>query len=227
MFLVVTRPRRAGRPGPWSGRRLGPLRPAGRFPDRRAVGSKTGRPAALVDPEVGTGVGPVTPGNVSEYPGASAPLGMVQFSPDTSPDRQVTTGSGYDYADSEISGFSLTHLSGPGCAIYGDVPILPVEGALPATRQRHPTLLACRRARVGRELWRAGRTGPTRPSASGSPPPPVPPSASSPSPRPRRRRRPGRPDDRRRPPVQGQRFGRRLQRIRGAGGGRRRAQPDR
>ncbi len=94
-------------------------------------GADTGGPAALVDPEVGTGVGPVAPGNVSEYPGASTPLGMVQFSPDTSPDRQVTTGSGYDYADSQISGFSLTHLSGPGCAIYGDVPILPEDGGPP------------------------------------------------------------------------------------------------
>jgi predicted alpha-1,2-mannosidase len=57
---------------------------------------------------------------------------MVQFSPDTSPDRQVATGSGYDYADSEISGFSLTHLSGPGCAIYGDIPILPLTGPVPS-----------------------------------------------------------------------------------------------
>ena len=96
------------------------------------LGPLSGGPAALVDPEAGTGIGTAAPGNVSEYPGASVPLGMVQFSPDTSPDRQVTTGSGYDYADSEISGFSLTHLSGPGCAIYGDVPILPVTGAVPA-----------------------------------------------------------------------------------------------
>lgn len=96
-------------------------------------GADTGGPAALVDPEVGTGVGPVAPGNVSEYPGASMPLGMVQFSPDTSPDRQVTTGSGYDYADSQISGFSLTHLSGPGCAIYGDIPILPVDAGPPSS----------------------------------------------------------------------------------------------
>ena len=84
-----------------------------------------------MDPEAGTGVGSVAPGNVSEYPGASVPLGMVQFSPDTSPDRQVTTGSGYDYADSDISGFSLTHLSGPGCAVYGDIPILPITGPVP------------------------------------------------------------------------------------------------
>ncbi len=95
------------------------------------LGPTSGGPAALVDPEAGTGIGPAAPGNVSEYPGAQVPLGMVQFSPDTWPDRQVTTGSGYDYADSDISGFSLTHLSGPGCAIYGDVPILPVSGAVP------------------------------------------------------------------------------------------------
>ncbi len=96
------------------------------------VGPTTGGPAALVDPVDGTGVGTADPGNVSEFPGAAVPLGMVQFSPDTSPDRQVTTGSGYDYADSDISGFSLTHLSGSGCAIYGDIPILPVTGAVPA-----------------------------------------------------------------------------------------------
>ncbi len=96
------------------------------------LGATSGGPAALVDPEAGTGIGAAAPGNVSEYPGASVPLGMVQFSPDTSPDRQVTTGSGYDYADANVSGFSLTHLSGPGCAIYGDIPILPVRGPVPA-----------------------------------------------------------------------------------------------
>ena len=95
-------------------------------------GATSGGPAALVNPIDGTGVGSENPGNVSEYPGASVPLGMVQFSPDTSPDRQVTTGSGYDYADSNISGFSLTHLSGDGCAIYGDIPILPVVGGVPS-----------------------------------------------------------------------------------------------
>jgi predicted alpha-1,2-mannosidase len=105
--------------------------PAG-SPISLPLGAASGGPAALVDPEAGTGIGAAAPGNVSEYPGASVPLGMVQFSPDTSPDRQVTTGSGYDYADSDISGFSLTHLSGPGCAIYGDIPILPVSGPIPA-----------------------------------------------------------------------------------------------
>jgi len=95
------------------------------------LGAATGGAAALVDTEAGTGVGSTSPGNVSEYPGASVPLGMVQFSPDTSPHRGLATGSGYDHADSRITGFSLTHLSGPGCAIYGDVPVLPFTGAVP------------------------------------------------------------------------------------------------
>ena len=44
------------------------------------VGPVSGGPAALVDPEVGTGIGTSAPGNVSEYPGASVPLrhGPVQ-----------------------------------------------------------------------------------------------------------------------------------------------------
>ncbi len=32
--------------------------------------------------------------------------------------------------DSAITGFSLTHMSGPGCAVYGDIPILPTVGAI-------------------------------------------------------------------------------------------------
>ena len=111
------------------------------------------------------------------------PLGMVQFSPDTSPDRQVTTGSGYDYADTAISGFSLTHLSGSGCAIYGDVPILPMTGAVPADPEtpssRSPT---ADESGHGRQLCGRRRVGVRSASGSDSPPPPGPPSAPSPSP---------------------------------------------
>ena len=89
-------------------------------------------PASLVDPFVGTGVGSVATNEVGMFPGADVPFGMVQWSPDTSPDR--LQGGGYDYADSKISGFSLTHLSGAGCSVFGDVPILPTTGALP----QHP-----------------------------------------------------------------------------------------
>jgi predicted alpha-1,2-mannosidase len=86
-------------------------------------------PAALVDPLVGTGSGGAVVGQVDTFPGADLPFGMVQWSPDT-PSRP--DGGGYDYADSSITGFSLTHLSGPGCAIAGDFPILPMAGAVPA-----------------------------------------------------------------------------------------------
>jgi len=59
---------------------------------------------------------------------------MLQWSPDTSPNR--ISGSGYSYSDSHISGFSLTHLSGTGCAAYGDVPILPTVGPIQSAPNR-------------------------------------------------------------------------------------------
>ncbi|MDH6131393.1 putative alpha-1,2-mannosidase [Kitasatospora sp. MAA4] len=86
-------------------------------------------PASLVDPFVGTGSGGAVVGQVDTFPGADVPFGMLQWSPDT-PSRPP--GGGYDTADSSITGFSLTHLSGPGCAIAGDFPFLPLTGALPA-----------------------------------------------------------------------------------------------
>jgi predicted alpha-1,2-mannosidase len=77
---------------------------------------------------MGTGVGGASVGEIDTFPGADAPFGMVQWSPDTTPDRP--SGGGYAYADSQVTGFSLTHMSGPGCPIYGDVPILPTVGAV-------------------------------------------------------------------------------------------------
>jgi predicted alpha-1,2-mannosidase len=85
-------------------------------------------PAALVDPFVGTGSGGAVVGDVDTFPGAALPFGMVQFSPDTS---SRPAGGGYSYTDNQITGFSLTHLSGAGCAITGDIPFLPLVGALP------------------------------------------------------------------------------------------------
>ncbi|MCU4186718.1 GH92 family glycosyl hydrolase [Acidiferrimicrobium sp. IK] len=81
-------------------------------------------PASLVNPFIGTTNGGDT------FPGADAPFGMVQWSPDT-PSRPA--GGGYSYDDSSILGYSLTHLSGPGCSAEGDVPILPTAGAVGAT----------------------------------------------------------------------------------------------
>jgi predicted alpha-1,2-mannosidase len=80
--------------------------------------------AALVDTRTWTSGG----GNT--FPGADVPFGMVQWSPDTYPDRNA--GGGYGYGDTELMGYSLTHLSGPGCGAGGDVPILPMTGALPS-----------------------------------------------------------------------------------------------
>ncbi|HEY1916275.1 MAG TPA: GH92 family glycosyl hydrolase [Streptosporangiaceae bacterium] len=76
---------------------------------------------------IGTGSGGASVGQIDTFPGAAAPFGMMTFSPDT-PSRP--DGGGYNYADDSTLGFSLTHLSGPGCGAYGDFPILPTTGAL-------------------------------------------------------------------------------------------------
>lgn len=71
-----------------------------------------------------------TSGGGNTYPGASYPFGMVQWSPDTMPGR--TDGGGYTFGDRKLAGYSLTHISGPGCSAAGDIPILPMTGSLPA-----------------------------------------------------------------------------------------------
>jgi predicted alpha-1,2-mannosidase len=85
--------------------------------------------AGLVNPFIGTGSGGPVVGEVDTFPGATLPFGMVQWSPDT-PRRP--SGGGYWYDDHDITGFSLTHLSGVGCPTGGDLPFLPLTGALPA-----------------------------------------------------------------------------------------------
>jgi predicted alpha-1,2-mannosidase len=84
----------------------------------------------------GTRPGPGTFGGGHNFPGASVPFGMVQWSPDTTPADRNGRGS-YDYRDSHIKGFSLTHLAGAGCSLYGDFPFLPttepIDGS-PAAR---------------------------------------------------------------------------------------------
>lgn len=80
----------------------------------------------------GTRPGHDTFGGGHNFPGAAAPFGMVQWSPDTTPaDRNGR--AGYDYRDSHIKGFSLTHLSGAGCSLYGDFPFLPTTEAVDAS----------------------------------------------------------------------------------------------
>ncbi|HVA32840.1 MAG TPA: hypothetical protein VNG31_01755, partial [Candidatus Baltobacteraceae bacterium] len=71
---------------------------------------------ALVDPFVGTS-GTQAGGPIDTFPGADVPFGMVQWSPDT---PSQNAGGGYEYRDKTITGLSLTHLSGPGCSVFGD-----------------------------------------------------------------------------------------------------------
>ena len=84
-------------------------------------------PTALVNPFIGTGSGGTVVGPVNMFPGASAPFGMVAWSPDTT---SRPSAGGYNYDDSDITGFSVTHASGAGCGIAGDLPILPVTGGV-------------------------------------------------------------------------------------------------
>jgi predicted alpha-1,2-mannosidase len=71
------------------------------------------------------------------FPGAVAPFGMVQLSPDTSGMHEPKwngqwdiTGwdhcSGYHYGDNIVQGFSHTHLQGTGASDLGDVLLMPV-----------------------------------------------------------------------------------------------------
>jgi predicted alpha-1,2-mannosidase len=70
-----------------------------------------------------------TDGHGHTYPGASLPFGLVQLSPDTDINGWDWC-SGYHYSDSSIMGFSHTHLSGTGCADYGDILVMPTTGVL-------------------------------------------------------------------------------------------------
>ena len=74
-----------------------------------------------VDTFIGTG------GHGHTYPGATAPFGMVQLSPDTRMDDWDGC-SGYHISDNHILGFSHTHLSGTGCNDYGDFRFMPITG---------------------------------------------------------------------------------------------------
>ena len=90
--------------------------------------------ASLTDhvrPLAGTQPGPRTFGGGHNFPGATAPFGMVQWGPDTTPSDRHS--GGYDYRDRHITGFSLTHLNGAGCSLYGDFPFLPTTEPIDAS----------------------------------------------------------------------------------------------
>ena len=81
---------------------------------------------ADVDPFIGTG------GEGHTYPGAVAPFGMVQLSPDTDTRCVIREcyphAAGYRYDDPTIEGFSHTHFSGAGHSDLGDLLVMPVAG---------------------------------------------------------------------------------------------------
>lgn len=84
------------------------------------VNGQASKITKFVNPFIGTG------GHGHTYPGATAPFGMVQLSPDTRISMLDWDGcSGYHYSDSLIYGFSHTHLSGTGVADYGDILFVP------------------------------------------------------------------------------------------------------
>src|SRR2546421_4889808 len=86
-----------------------------------------GDPTTAVNPLIGTANG----GNV--FPGAVLPFGMASFSPENSRGNQTRTAApgGYLYSATKIRGFSLTHLSGTGCAgASGDIPFYPHVGTV-------------------------------------------------------------------------------------------------
>ena len=91
-----------------------------------APAAAAANPAASVNPLIGTGRGPGD--SINLFPGATTPFGMVQLSPDTE-----GRGYGYHYDNPEIQGFSMTHMSGPGCANEGDVFFTATTGPI-ATR---------------------------------------------------------------------------------------------
>ncbi|HUH71600.1 MAG TPA: hypothetical protein VLZ05_23590, partial [Mycobacterium sp.] len=77
------------------------------------------KPVDYVNTLIATGTGGEVVGENNNFPGATVPFGMVQYSPDT-----LDTYAGYDHAARSSTGFSMTHAS-VGCAAFGDISMLP------------------------------------------------------------------------------------------------------
>lgn len=101
----------------------GTLSAAGSGPAHAAGGNTPALRDLLpyADPMCGVG------GKGNTYPGATAPFGMIQWSPDTGPGRKM---GGYSLDADLISGFSLDHLSGAGCVYAEDFSFMPVAGTV-------------------------------------------------------------------------------------------------
>lgn|SRR5436309_2638318 len=85
-------------------------------------------PIDYVDTLIGTGTGGETVGEINNFPGATVPFGMVQYSPDTVDDY-----AGYNYDTRRSTGFSMTHAS-VGCAAFGDISMLPTTTPIAPSR---------------------------------------------------------------------------------------------
>ncbi|MEG1954657.1 MAG: GH92 family glycosyl hydrolase [Mucinivorans sp.] len=79
-----------------------------------------------VDPFIGTD------GIVHTFPGAAAPFGMIQLSPDGDT-KGWNWCSGYHSSDDNIMGFSHNHLSGTGWSDLGDILLTATVGQLQLT----------------------------------------------------------------------------------------------
>ncbi|GAA4633355.1 GH92 family glycosyl hydrolase [Actinoallomurus vinaceus] len=93
--------------------------------------------ASYVNPFVGTQDGGPDFGHGGgagmNFPGAVAPFGMMQWSPDT----VRNSGGGYKYEDNRLRGFSMTHISGPGCTGAQDFPVIPFSGPVTTSPATH------------------------------------------------------------------------------------------
>ena len=65
--------------------------------------------------------------NGHTFPGACAPFGMIQASPESG-NASWRYCSGFNYEDDEIFGFAQNHLNGTGCPDLGDILMLPFSG---------------------------------------------------------------------------------------------------
>ena len=101
-----------------------------------------------VDTRIGTDLSPTAVSKTlalsekagNTQPTAVVPFGMLQWGPDTP--HPGSTSASYLYSDSTITGFSLTHLSGPGCRNSGELPILPYVASDAAAAFDHADELA-------------------------------------------------------------------------------------
>lgn len=104
------------------------------FCSTHAVAGEENNLTAYVNPMIGTS------GMGHTFPGACAPFGIVQLSPETDTIPHNVNGkyqgkvyeycAGYQHEDHTIVGFSHTHLSGTGHSDLGDIMLMPQVGQM-------------------------------------------------------------------------------------------------